>query len=351
MRTKLASVLAVLASCGAQARTLWECTFDGGNDGWMTAANQAPAETQGAVAKEGGALALSYTAGTEMTGLAAPLPVVINGARSVKFWLRTSHDGLYALVLGEEGEFTWLSLVPCTAGAWREFEVSLDRFRPDDQKPDPNGQLDPGLVRFVAIFDASAFLGQAAAGQRQIWLDSFQIADDEAANAYSFDQALPYLLDDFQATYHSWLALCGKLEHDPDEGLLTWRYDATLPQGAMPGIATALGQLPKSATHLYLTLRSERAMNLAIVLQEGKRGGLDESNYVALKQLRAGQFETLEIELSALQLDADNSSDENGRFDLDQIGMLLLMDVDLIAGQAAQANVLTIDELELVDEG
>lgn len=344
-------VLGLLAVLPVTGAVLWGESFDNDAANWVRSGDQQPASVDAETKVVGSALVGRYRIeGGQPQGLVSPVGVSLAGARAFRFQLRTSAETVLILVAGTpQGGF--IAVLPSKAGAWQPVEMSLDRFRPADDVADTSLRLEAGQIQFVGVFDASGFLGTADANERSLWIDEWQVVDEESANAYSFDGRLPFLLDDFQADLCTWIPFAGAVEHDPEEGVLTWSYPAEPGPVPVAGVMTPLGHLPEQASHLYLTLRVERATQLAVVLTESKGPDRDESNYVHLVNLAPGEFQTIIIPLSELILDAEHSSDENGRFDLDQVGMLLLADIEVAAGGAPGANTIVIDEVELVDEG
>ncbi|MBI5833212.1 MAG: hypothetical protein HZB16_13025 [Armatimonadetes bacterium] len=355
-------VLLVLASLllypglarAAEEAALYREKFDSDAGGWVDFdPNAAALTSQRAVAHEGGALQCRYDVkekGAPHVIGKAELPA-LTGARSFRFWLATSHDAIMALLVQEPGGARYVSAFPSFAGRWQHVEISYDRLRLSDDTTDDNARLDLDKPAGLALADLSSMLPLAKQppGARVLWLDDFQIDTDDAPTAYSSKHELPYLLDDFQADYVTWLALSGSLTQDAVAKALVWKYPAQTPAGSLPAAISILGQLPADgAGNVAITLSSLQARNVAFSLQEENRATRPERNFISTAQLKGGgQKETLVLPITKFQLDEKDKPKGDGPLQLGLVNRLSLIDVDVLMGQAQGENTITITEVLL----
>ncbi|MBI5833213.1 MAG: hypothetical protein HZB16_13030, partial [Armatimonadetes bacterium] len=275
----------------------------------------------------------------------------LRGARAFRFWLRTDATTMMALLVQEKGGARYITAFSSQANRWQQVEVSPDRLRLDDESKDANDQLDLDSVDAFGLVDlCGAFpMTQRVLGQHRLWVDDWRVDKDEAPTAYSAKHTLPYLLDDFQADYVSWLAPVGTLTHDPAAGELVWRYPAKAPEGAFVALLTILGQLPaEGAANLVLTLSSRESRVLIVALQEEKRPGRPERSFVSILPLRGGdEQETLVLPLAKFQLDDKKDKPQPGPMHVDRVSRLVLADLDCMSNRAANENALRLNEVML----
>lgn len=355
MAIRAAWAMAVLGLVtGARSAALLTDDFDLGFTTWVGISPETTVTCQDEQAHQGMALACAYTIGqpNQPGGCVTPVTVSLAGARAIRMWLRTSVRTALVVVLAERDESRYQTILLSPPDTWRDVHLSLDRFRLADDTTDENGRLDLDQIGHIGIADVGFALPGLPAdkGRRTIYLDDFEVLDDDAPSAYSADGQLPYMLENFAAGNLSWIALAGETRDDGPQPGLVWEYPGEAQPGTFTALLTPLGPLPRQgATHLLLTLASQRAMKLVVVLQEEKRpaANLDESRYVTVLDIPGGgQETTYAIELAKLTL-ADDTPDENGRLDVDQVSALILADAEVIFG-GATPNTVTIREVELV---
>ncbi len=353
------SVLAVMALLAAipvftAEQPLYRERFDSDAGGWINPEKTGPQPvSQRAVAHEGGALESSY----EVSATSKPHVIVVpgvpslRGARAFRFWLRTDAASMMALLVQEKSGARYATAFSSQAARWQEVEVSPDRLRLSDDSTDPNGVLDLDQIEAFGLVDlCGAFpMSQRQLGLHHLWLDDWRVDTDEAPTAYSPHHQLPYMLDDFQADYVSWLAPVGTLTHNADAGELVWRYPAKAPEGMFVALLTILGQLPaEGADSLVLTLSSKEPRLFVVALQEDKRPGRPERSFTSILTLRGGdEQETLALPLSKFQLDDKTHTAPPGPMRVDLISRLVLADIDCMSGKALTENTLRLNEVLL----
>lgn len=340
----------------AHAAAVFLDRFESPVTAWQVLGEQASIDLQTDEAYEGQALRFQYQRSTGLAACFTLLQAPPTGARAVRLQVRTATPTLLYLAVYEADDSGYGTMLTVDAGAWQQVELSFDRFRLAEDKVDENGQLDVHQIAGLGLTDLSAFgFGRFERdGAQTIWLDDVSLTTDLVPSAYSQAGELPYTLDNFDCVQRQWLALEGDLLHLPAAGTLSWNYPAGPPtETGLAALIGAVGRLPATgATHLLLTLSSERHVLLAVVFQEEKRpaDGRDESRYYATCEVPGGgQPTTVAVALADLVLDTNNGGgDENSRFDLDQVSMLTIADVEAIFAQHPGPNTIVLEAVELV---
>ncbi len=353
MKLLLAACLVTALPCHAAAVFLDR--FESPVCAWQVLGDQATVELQSEQAREGQALRFECQRSTGLAAIFTLLPVPPTGARAARFWLRTDRASLLYFAAYEADDSGYGALFTITPGAWQLVELSFDRLRLAEDKRDENGRLDVDQIGGLGLADLSVLGlgGFETTGSSTIWLDELSLTTDLVASAYSQEGGLPYTLDNFESGQRQWLAIEGELLHLPEAGTLSWSYAGGPPtKTGFTALAGALGQLPAAgATHLLLTISSARRATLAVMLQEEKRpaDGQDESRYYAVFEVAGGPAATTHaIALKDLVLDTSNGGgDDNLRFDLEQVAMLMLADVEAVFAQHPGPNAIVLQAVEL----
>lgn len=352
---RLALVAILTAALPSQAAAVFLDRFESPVTSWLALGDGVTAELQSEEAHEGQALRFQYQRGAGLSAIYTLLQVPPTGAKALRCWLRTERPTLVYAAVYESDESGYGTMFTIPAGEWQEIELSFDRLRLAEDKVDENGQLDVDQIGGIGFADLSAFgLGKfEQSGPNTIWLDDCALTTDYVPSAYSQEGGLPFTLETFECNQRQWLALDGDLVHDPQAGTLTWTYAGTTPTAtSLTAVLGAIGALPATgATHLLLTLTSQRRATMAILLQEEKRptDGQDESRYYAVFEVSGGaQPTTHAIALKDLTLDTNNGAgDENGQLDLDQVATIMIGDVEAIFAQQPGPNTIVLQAVEL----
>ena len=352
----MAMCVGCLALAPAGAAAVYTETFDNGLVEWKGFEGQPDVTTQEAVAKHGGALQVKYGLGKGMTSFGTPVGTPPAGARSIRFQLRATHELALLVALGKQNGSMYASLLHVRPNVWQDCQLSLQRFRVTKEHPDTDGHLLPEQITMMGFADVTAgmFGKLRTPGERTIWLDDLTLDSDEAPTAYTRTGQPPLTLDTFEHDWLPWLALESEQQYDTAAGTLAWKYAGAAPQpGQFCALLGGLGQLPGTGlTHLVVTLKSQRALQLAIVLQEEERGPLKECRYVKLLEVAAtDDFRTIAVPLSELKLDtSNNGQDPTGKLDLTRVAALFFADVGVLGGQAPGPNTVWFKELQLIGE-
>jgi len=350
----LGVVVAALTWTAAPAAPLLVERFDQGTGVWEAHGCDGGAVSDGKYAANGLALRIDYTATPGFHAAALQLQQSLVGAQTMKFWVRTQARAMLLAVIQEDNDAAYAAMLHCPAGEPQQVELGLDRFMLWGDSKDDNDQLDLDRVKLVGLADMSGELRGVLddPGPRSLWLDDFELVTEPPVNVYSQDGDLPYRLADEESPVWCWLPLVGEVVQSPAQGI-TWSYDGAPSSPTFHGInamGLLIGNLPaRGATHLLVTVASERAATMVVVLQESASpsAGRDESRYVQPLQLAGGgQATTAALALTDFVMDTDQG-DENQRLDLDQVHLLLIADAESGQGKTALPNALRVEAVEL----
>lgn len=355
MRHLVCVLLLLSGQAFAQAPApLYAASFDESTDRWTPLeAGVALPTVQSEMSQSGAALRHDYSTPTPaLAGSIARLyPGDLTGARSIDFWCRTSAEAILGLAVQEQGGGRYISMFYSPANRWQHVEMSVDRLRLADDTNDDNNTLDWDQVVAVALIDVSValpFRGPVA-GDRSLFVDEFRILTTEAPTAYATGEQLPYVLDDFQADYTTWLPLLGSLEVDSTAGELVWTYGPPEATPALGAIVLMTGNLPAADSgHLVLTFRSARATQFIVSLQEENRQPEGERGFNAVVQAVGGpEPQTVALSLADFRLEDKLVGVQDGPLRLDRVNRLTILDLSLLAGQVQADNTVHLQEVLL----
>ncbi len=344
---------------------LLELSFDVEVGGWQSAdpTTQPTITTDANVIRDerGGVLEYQYTPALgQFTGLVAPVEAGLAGGKSLRFWLRTTDHALMAAILTEADGSEYVAMMSGLPGDWQEVALDFGEFQLGDDSSDENGQLDPEQIRSMGLADIMGVLAQAVMQQpflippelhsRILWLDDFSVRTDSFGPRWQeieVDGKPAVRLESFERSPLQWFVLAGKgieVAYDQDHvahGDFSLRITYDLPPGKLVGALTGLAGVPLTGMkRLSLSVMSEVPTMLLVQLKER-----DESEYNTTFEVAAGDaLKPLEIELAQLAL-GDESTDENGRLDLDQVKEFVVVDISMMTENPVQLNTLWIDDI------
>lgn len=373
------------ASAQAPARALYD--FEDGEQGFaaIRIRDGAPAPDDGATAtldrtKElvrGGAACLRYAYRVEPQALrllacSARLPA---GARSFRFWVRSGAATTLVFTLREEDGSLYQLAFYVPANEWTPVSCNLDELVPANHSTDENGRLDLDQVHAIALADLATLLVNAPEplarslpdfkGPRQLWLDDLAFSPEALPRSSGRVQAggeETYLVDNFETDAIRWTpvravlgggapflelfapetrlrilpeaAPAGSPKSPLDPGGRGLRFTYRRQPTEVFAIQRNLETVDLSrARRLRLSLNASQKSLLAIQVKEK-----DDSEYVHLIMPdESTGWRILDLALAELTL-SDNSRDENGRLDPDQIKEITVLDAsgirpDLPAGE------------------
>ncbi len=369
LRIALAPALMALAAAAAAQAPLAEWTFDTGVGEWTSLDPGATVSvtTDANVVREGAGACLEYAytpqAGA-LTGALTPVTAGLPGAQSVRFHLRTSEYAWATVVLAEADRSAYVATFSSLPATWQEVALGLNEFRLMDNTEDENGQLDPEQIAAVGFGDVVSLLAAVARqvpfilapelGPRMLWLDDVRVEAEPVPPRWEVTQAggaRAVRLDSFEGAPLQWLTLTGagiEVAYDRErvaDGELSLRVSYSLPPDKVFGLLTDPADAPLAGTRrLQMSVASKEAITLLLELKE-----TDESKYHARATLAGtGQFEEVNVPLTDFAL-ADDSTDENGRLDLDQLKEFLIADLSGALGTPTGANTLWLDNLRFTE--
>jgi hypothetical protein len=369
---KATSMLFLAAACMAlggatvaQAPIL-QWSFDGDTGSWQTTdqTGHVLVTTDANVIRSdegGGVLEHAYTPAIgQISALVSPIETGLPGGRSLHFWLRTTDYALVAAILAEADQSRYMATFYSLPDRWQEVALDFSEFELTDDTQDENGKLDPQQVQAIMLGDIISFLAQAAEQVpfilapdlegRMMWLDELVVSAeplDPRWEQVEVEGARTVRVDGFETSPLHWFVLTGKgIEVDYDdelkaEGSLSLRVRYDLPAGKILGVLTGLRGVPLTGMNrLSVAVMSETPTLLLLELKEA-----DESKYQTTFQLEAlDEFETLEVSLADLAL-SDDSTDENGRLDVDQVKEMVIADVSAMAEMPVTVNTIWLDDV------
>jgi hypothetical protein len=346
------------------ALALW--TFDEGVGDLQSADPEAtPKTTQDANvtrgAGHGAVLEYSYTAAAgKLGGVFAPVQANVGAARTLRFWLRTSDPCIVLANLSETDGSAYHVGFMGLPDRWQEIALDVGEFQLGDDSTDENGRLDPDQIAGLGIVDATGFLAQLVEtvpflippdlGPRMLWLDDLSLSSEAVPPRWSVTQVdgkRAVRMDSFESSPLQWVALAGKgvtVDYDSEfkaEGEFSLRLQYELPPQKLVGLMTSpQGPDLTGMKRLRLWLMSEVETSLIVTMKER-----DESDYSHMLDVQpSDKLELVDIDLSELTL-GDDSTDENGHLDLDQVKELTLADVSMLTGKPVPVNTLWIDDV------
>ena len=288
----------------------------------------------------------------------------LSGMRSLRLWVKPGVTTMLTVGVGERSGATYSAAVLCPGDAWQEVHVNLDELLPGDAPKDPNGKLDLDQVTSLQVSDAAHLLVNLQPelqGRRHLYLDDVTFEEQAAPVSQGGREVMGrpgYLVDSFENGLVRWSPF--GLQFDAGLKLaffdgaavteaaapagggkrcLKWSYSRQ--QGRVTAVLRDVGALPlREAKTLHLWTRTEKDGTYLLALEEK-----DGSRYQTMVTLKAGDgWRELEYFLSNFAL-ADESQDENGKLDPDQVKQVGVADLSALLGGAVGENVLRLDEV------
>jgi hypothetical protein len=316
-----------------------------------------------------GALSYSYEITPKIIRvLALRRPMDLTGMKSLHLWVKCSHATSVIIGLGEASGASYQANAHCPAGAWQEIAVNLDELTVDDRAKDPNGKLDLDQIGSITIFDIAGFAAMFLPdikGPRTMVLDDISFSSKPVAattGPAQVTRVVPiYLVDNFESSVIRWIPISLEVLDAPKFSLFDApvAVDKDVPPGGgkqslkfsyprkakkFHGIMRNLEKVDLSkATTLDLSLKSSHDGTFLVTLEEK-----DGSRYNKKVDLLLGDWKSFSWPLSEFTL-AEDSQDENGKLDADQIKQITISDVTTLlgAGEADQVH-LWVDQVLFV---
>ncbi|HIE53172.1 MAG TPA: hypothetical protein EYP85_15580 [Armatimonadetes bacterium] len=347
-----------------EGRALVHHGFEGEVEGWLAMGGEVKVTTEKVRVHTGtGALEYRYTLAPETFNfLLRPQPGDLTGARSLRFWLKTSHDAALLVIITEADKSRYNAVLFSRANTWQHINLSLDRFLLADESTDENNRLDLALIGNLALMDVTSLLAQMAQKslppeERHLWLDEFEVSTGEAPTSYTVrpgEQGPELVWDNFEGGFLPWITLAGQVELSPDTPLgeghsFHWKYEVQPNQ--LTGLIALFPRTPAAAQARGISLWAKTSTDttLLIGLEEGQAGPQGKPSYHTLLPLRAADgWQKYILPFAAFQPDEDKP-DPNGRLDLNQVNIAFFVDARLLQGQTGSGE-MWFDEVRLIVE-
>lgn len=299
-----------------------------------------------------GALSWSYDITPKIVRvLALQKPMDLSGMKSMHLWVKCSRATSVIIGLGDPSGASYQANAHCPAGAWQEIAVNLDELTVDEPAKDPNGKLDLDQVNSITILDIGGFIAMFlpdVKGSRTMMVDDIGFSSKPVATttgAAQVTRVVPiHLVDNFESSVIRWMPISLELSETPKFALFEapLAVDKDVPPGGgkqslklsyprkgkkIHGIMRNLEKVDLSkATTLDLAIKCSHDGTFFVAIEEK-----DGSRYNMKVDLLLGDWKSFSWPLSAFTL-ADDSQDENGKLDPDQIKQITIADATLLLG-------------------
>jgi hypothetical protein len=324
--------------------------------------------THEAAAVKSGKGALSYTydiTPKTVRVLALQKPMDLTGMKSLHFWVKCTQATAVVIGLAETGGASYQAVAHCPAGAWQEVALNLSELAPDDPTKDANGKLDLDQIGSFTIFDIGNFLALFLSdmkGTRTLTIDDVSFSSAPVAlttGATQVTKVVPiHLVDNFESPVIRWIPIAVDFSEGPKftlfEGAVA--VDKDVPEGG--GKQSLKFSHPRKGKKIHGILRNLEKVDLkkAVSIDLSVKASHDGTYFVAIEEkggarytmkidLLLGDWKTYSWKLSDFTL-AEDSRDDNGKLDPDQIKQITIADVTaLMGGNEADQVSLWVDNV------
>ena len=300
------------------------------------------------VKEGGGALRFDYNVAPGNLG-ALICPVTTHSLttlQSISFWVKSNRDTSFIFALQEQNGGRFGTAFSVTANQWQHVEISPDELvlqKGNDDPKDANGKLDMAEVEGAAFLDLDLLLAGLAAdtnnplvkllglqnGPRSLYVDDVVFS----GKPFGVEAPDKSVLDEFRHPQAAWLkvgAVTLKTVQDAQtkKGMLQADYPQSTTRLSAFAKLLAPGILAKKQG-MSFQMASRRRATLIVQLEETSGG-----KYNAVLQVPADTTPSLQEVKFADFKPSDDSKDNNGRLDLEQVKQLLIIDASALLGGA-----------------
>jgi hypothetical protein len=283
--------------------------------------------------------------------LALQRPLDLTGMKSLNLWVKCSQATSVIVGLGDNSGASYQANAHCPAGAWQEIAVNLDELTVDEPAKDPNGKLDLDQVVSITLLDIAGFIAMFlpdVKGSRTMMIDDILFSSKPVVSSTGPAQVtrvVPvHLVDNFESSVIRWIPISLELAEPPKFALFEApvTVDKDVPQGGgkqslklsyprkgkkIHGVMRTVDKVDLSkATTLDLAIKCSHDGIFFIAIEEK-----DGSRYNKKIDLLLGDWKSFSWPLSEFTI-ADDSQDENGKLDPDQIKQITIADATLLLG-------------------
>jgi len=336
--------------------------FDTSTEGWQSLDTDSTVGLEKkatGVKAGGGALRFAYTLRRGALCILGRGGLSVKGAKSLSLWIKASKPTIFALACLEEDGSNYVTMFRAPADHWQQLRCDLSELTLSDDSTDENGRLDVDQIRTLLLTDLDTLVVQKTAvtkPSRTVWVDEVSFSPQEVHPAPTGGKAV---VEGFETLDARWgiLRLVGKnnfqldaqgslnVTHDPKQvkvgkGALEYRYPL-----AGKGATALMGAISlrlKNARSVSLWMKTSRPALIGMMLSER-----DGSRYMAPIFTPGNQWTQVKLNLSEFNLD-DDSQDENGHLDGDQVNSVGFIDIQAMFGGAGakpgETQTLWLDE-------
>jgi hypothetical protein len=316
-----------------------------------------------------GALSYSYDITPKIVRvLALQKPLDLTGMKSLRLWVKCSEATSVIIGLGDSSGASYQTNVHCPAGAWQEVAVNLDELTVDEPGKDPDGKLDLDQIGSITVFDIAGFIAMFLPdikGSRTMMLDDIGFSSKPVAattGAMQVTRVVPvHLVDTFESPVIRWIPISLEFSDAPKFNLFDApvALDKDVPSGG--GKQSLKFSYPRKGKKVHGVMRSLDKVDLskAVTLDLSMKASHDGSFFVSIEEkdgsrynlkidLLLGDWKSFSWKLSDFTL-ADDTQDENGKLDPDQIKQVSIADATQLLGSSEADQVhLWVDQVLFV---
>ncbi|HID07055.1 MAG TPA: hypothetical protein EYP10_07890, partial [Armatimonadetes bacterium] len=288
--------------------------------------------------------ALEFTYPVAKRGLiAAVTPITpLPGARSVRCWVKPNSATVLIFATQESDGSRYMCPFYAAGGKWQHIVLNLSDFILMPDTSDENARLDPEQLIALGLLDAATLFQLPSAGEqkRTVLLDDLVISTaqvESRAKTVTEGNVTLQVIDDFENPTLFWAPIRlarNKIEFDSTAELAIERDAQHIPYGTgalrykyairtdvAPALTTFLFKPIQGAVSLRLSVKAEQPTALLIGVSER-----DDSQYQTFVYVAPNKWHDVRVSLDELML-AEDSSDENGKLDLDQVQSVYIADM------------------------
>ena len=324
-------------------------TFQNDAEGWE-AIPSSKAATLSAIADAsaaaGHALEVRYRVERgKIVGLRHP----VDGVKGTGVRVSVKTDTATVVVLGviEKDGSAYNKPVITAAGEWQDVSAPFAEFQLADNSKDENGRIDPDQVRTLMILDAAGLVPQGGSGQRRLWVANYEISSQPEAAATK-TAAGEW---NFETTAEGWIAIpppggarvqlsVVNVRDNPAVGSGALRIAYRVEKKKVAGVLRQVNRFDGAGVRTFLMTRAPTVVVIGLIERDG-------SSYHHPVQMAPDEWREIDLRLQDFSL-AEDSKDENGRLDPDQVNALVIADAAGFLPDADGDRELLVGKYEIV---
>jgi len=221
-----------------------------------------------------GALQWAYDPNYGTATLSRFQPHLPHQAKTLDFWMRSDANGAFQLWFTESHGSVYHAHLRTTANRWHHFQIPLSDLVLGE-RDDVNGHLDLDQVTDIVLQDLSVHHpGGLRLAPRKVWLDRFDLSDNEVASRRSMvpgEGGRKLLFDDFEQPVITWAANTEArvdVERTDGRSVLRARYKQGSRSPSAFRITNHWDPRYASARAIEVIARAAQPTQLAVTLRE-----------------------------------------------------------------------------------